>query len=366
MSLPELRICLVGFGSIARTHASALAALPTVRSLPFRPIVAAIATDRPDQVAPDAAALGARVCSLEDALADPGIDAFDVTSRNVRHLAQAGAILRAGRPLYLEKPVGRTPDEATELAHLAAGSPAVSQVGLVSRYAPAIVEAWALLRAGAIGDLRQARLGLFHGSYLDPARPTSWRLLAAEAGGGAMLDLGLHLVDLVRFLFGPPDLLAARHATFVRERAEAGGGLRQVDVDDWAWAEVQLPGGGRATLEASRVSLGAEGEPFELYGTEGSLVADLEDGRPPRLRRFDGREAEYHRRAAGDASGRALAGLLPPPRLTLGPFVDGHAASIHHFLLRVAGSDPVQGYAPTLADSAAAERLVAAITTAPD
>jgi hypothetical protein len=46
--------------------------------------------------------------------------------------------------------------------------------------------------------------------------------------------------------------------------------------------------------------------------------------------------------------------------------VDGHAAALHHFLLRVLGGDPIPGFAPTLADSAAAERLVAATTAAPD
>ena len=57
--------------------------------------------------------------------------------------------------------------------------------------------------------------------------------------------------------------------------------------------------------------------------------------------------------------------LLPPARLTLGPFVDGHAAGLHHFLVRLIGGDPVPGLAPTLADSAAAERLVAAMLSMP-
>ena len=184
MTPPELRICLVGFGSIARTHASALAALPSVRALPFRPVLAAIVSDRPADVAADAALLGARVLTLDEALADAGLDVFDVTTRNVRHLDQAGAILRAGQPLYLEKPIGRTPEEADALAALAAASGAPSQVGLVTRYAAAVVEARGLLRTGAIGELRQARLGLFHGSYLDPARPISSRSRAVAIASG--------------------------------------------------------------------------------------------------------------------------------------------------------------------------------------
>ncbi len=361
MTIPHVRICIVGFGSIARTHACALAALPVVRDLPFRPLLAAIVSDRPAAVARDAAALGVPVLTLAEALADPELTAFDVTTRNAQHLAQAGAVLRAGRPLYVEKPIGRTPAEAAELAQLAAASPAPTHVGLVMRYHPAVIEARALLRVGGIGEVRQVRFGLFHGSYLDPARPISWRLQAAEAGGGAMLDLGLHVVDLVCFLLGEPELLAARHATFVPRRPDGLGGTREVDVDDWAWAELRVPGGAHVTVEASRIAFGAEGAPFELYGTEGSLVANLERVAPLRFTRFDGAEATWRKRAGADPEAHAVAALLPPSRLTLGSFVDSHLASLHHFVLRVAGSDPVPGWAPTPHDAAIAEALVAAI-----
>ena len=235
----------------------------------------------------------------------------------------------------------------------------------MTRYAAAVVEARSLLRTGAIGELRQARLGLFHGSYLDPARPISWRLRAEQAGGGAMLDLGLHLVDLLRFLFGEPELLAARHATFLTDRSDASGGRLPVDVDDWAWAEVRLPGGGKATIEASRISLGAD-------RAGGALWVRRQPGRrsrgwplaaPPPLRRAGG---SFRSRVAADPELRAVGDLRPPARLTLGTFVDGHAAALHHFLLRVLGGDPVPSFAPTLADSAAAERLVAAATAGPD
>lgn len=361
MGVDELRICLVGFGSIARTHASAIAALPAVRELPFRPVIDTLVSERPAAVADAAAALGIRrVCTLEEALADPGLEAFDVTTRNDRHLAQAEAILRAGRALYIEKPVGRTPAEAARVAHLAEDARGVAQVGLVTRYDAAVPEARALVRAGAVGEIRQARLALLHGSYLDPARPMSWRLQSAVAGGGAMIDLGLHMLDLARFLLGEPALEACRSARFTPQRTGKDGGLADVDVDDWAWAELRA-GTAHVTVEASRVAFGAEGSYLQVFGTEGSAVAELGTGRPVRLRRFDGDEATWLGRVAADPEIRAVAGLRPPARLSLGPFVDSHAAGLLHFLLRVRGSDPAPGYAPLPADSAAVETLAAAI-----
>jgi predicted dehydrogenase len=361
----QLRVAVIGFGSIARTHISALAAMPAVARLPFRPVVHTLVSRRPEAVQPEALALGIQrvTSSLEQALADPNLQAFDVTTANLHHARDAAPVLRAGRPLYIEKPVGRTAEEAAQLAELAGDSPAPAQVGLVDRYHPNVVQVRSLLRANAIGELRHARLAILHGSYLDPARPISWRLEKASAGGGAMLDLGLHLVDLARFLFGELSVAAARCRTVVKERPDLAGGIRPVDVDDWAWAELRTAAGVAITVEASRIALGAEGTTLELYGSQGSLAGQLDDRTPPSLRRFDGDESSYWRMVKADPEARAVFSLLPPARLSLGNFVDIHLASLGHFLQRVAGEDPLPGYAARLADSAVAERLVAKITT---
>lgn len=362
MTLPEVRIAIVGYGSIARSHVSALQALPAVRALRVRPVIAAIVTERPDAVRDEAAALGVGrvVTSLDEALAGGDLDLVDVTGRNDQHAAAVEAALAAGCAAYVEKPIGRIPEEAATLAALAEASARPSQAGLVMRYDPAIVGARALLRLGAIGDVRHGRMGSFHGSYLDPRRPISWRLRRETAGGGAMLDLGLHLLDAARFLLGDGRLERSAARTVVGARPTADGGTASVDVDDWAWAEL-AHGDARVTIEASRIAYGAEGTPLELFGSEGSLVADLRRGALT-LHRFDGREGEFRREAAADPWVRAVDDLRPPARLTLGAFVDLHAAALHHVMRRVLGDDPAPGLAPTLADSAAAEALAAAVT----
>jgi predicted dehydrogenase len=184
-----------------------------------------------------------------------------------------------------------------------------------------------------------------------------------------MLDLGVHLLDAARFMAGEPVLRAARAHTAVTTRPGADHSRVPVDVDDWAWAELELPGGTWLTVEASRLSLGAEGQPFEAYGSEGSLVGDLAAGSLA-LRRFDGDEAAWRAQAARDPLVLAAAALRPPPRLTLGSFVDAHAASLLHHLLRSEGLPALVGgsaadeLAPSLADALAAERLAHAIIEA--
>jgi predicted dehydrogenase len=364
MSQPAVKVGIVGFGSIARSHLSALRALPATRPLAVRPVVSVIVTDRPDQVRPEAAALGIErvVETLTEALQDPELQLLDVTSRNDRHAPQATEALRAERAVYVEKPIGRTAEEALALAELAVTLPAVAQPGLVMRYEPAVVRARALVRAGAIGQVVHGYLANLHGSYLNPERPISWRLRRSVAGGGAMLDLGVHPLDVVRLVVGEPALVSATARTVISERPVRDGAREMVDVDDWARAELAV-GDAQITVEASRVSLGAEGMPFQLFGTEGSLVGDLAAG-GLQLGRFDGAEATFEVGAARDPLLRVVEDLRPPSRLTLGAFVDLHAAAVHHALLRVAGVDPAPGLAPTMADAAVAERLAHDIVAA--
>ena len=357
MEAPAVPIAIVGFGSIARSHLSALRALPATRSLEVRPVVALVVSERAHAIRDEVAALGIPlvVPSVGEALQVSELLLVDICSRNDRHAEQAHMALEAGRSVYVEKPIGRTADEADGLAAAASAGPP-AQPGLVVRYAPMLVEVRALLGAGAIGELLHGRLGSFHGSYLDPSRPMSWRLRSAVAGGGAMLDLGVHCIDAVRFLAGELTVRAASAKTMVARRPADDGGESRVDVDDWSWAELETPGGATVTVEASRVSLGGEGMPFELYGTEGSIVGDLGAGTYA-LRRFDGREASFQREVRGDQLVRGVDALRPPPRLSLGSFVDLHAAALHHAALRAVNRDPAPGLAPTLADAAIAERL---------
>jgi predicted dehydrogenase len=357
MKAPAVPIAIVGFGSIARSHLSALRALPATRPLEVRPVVVLVVSERADAIRDEVGALGIPqvVTSVGEALQVSELRLVDICSRNDRHAEQAHMALEAGRSVYVEKPIGRTADEADALAAAASAGPP-AQPGLVVRYAPMLVEVRALLRAGAIGELRHGRLGSFHGSYLDPARPMSWRLRSAIAGGGAMLDLGVHLIDAIRFLAGELTIRAASAKTLVGRRPSDDAGESVVDVDDWSWAELGTPGGASVTVEASRVSLGSEGMPFELYGAEGSIVGDLGAGTYV-LRRFDGGEASFRREVSADPLVRAVDVLRPPARLSLGSFVDLHAAALHHAALRAVNRDPAPGLAPTVADAAIAERL---------
>jgi predicted dehydrogenase len=104
-----------------------------------------------------------------------------------------------------------------------------------------------------------------------------WRLDAAEAGSGAMGDLGTHIIDLARFLVGEPASVGGVVTTFIPERPAPEGGTGRVTVDDAFVSTVIFENGAIGTLEATRFARGRRNhQVIEINGEKGSLAFNLE------------------------------------------------------------------------------------------
>jgi predicted dehydrogenase len=158
--------------------------------------------------------------------------------------------------------------------------------GFNYRLVPAVWRARELVEAGTLGDLVH-----FRARYLQSwgwEAPTDvWRFDRAQAGTGAIGDLGAHIVDLARFLAGEIEAVSSVVRTFVPGR----------EVDDAFAATIELAGGAIGTLEASRLARGRVNQnTFELNGSKGSIAFDLErfdellvsDGGPYRVEHVTG------------------------------------------------------------------------------
>src|SRR5262249_57354635 len=123
-----------------------------------------------------------------------------------------------------------------------------------------------LVEAGTLGDLVHFRARYLQSWGWDA--PTDiWRFDRAQAGTGAIGDLGAHIVDLARFLAGEIETVSAVVRTFVPGR----------EVDDAFAATIELAGGATGTLEATRLARGRVNQnTFELNGSKGSIAFDLE------------------------------------------------------------------------------------------
>jgi len=139
----------------------------------------------------------------EALISDPGVDAVYIASPPGTHLSLALAVCRAGKPAYVEKPMARSGAECRRMveAFRAKGLPLF--VAYYRRALPRFVKAKELIESGSLGEVR----GVFC-RYAEPLRPLTggalpWRLRAEESGGGLLLDLGSHTLDILDFLVGP-------------------------------------------------------------------------------------------------------------------------------------------------------------------
>ena len=235
----------------------------------------------------------------------------DVCTPGILHREIVLAALAAGKHVIVEKPLANTVDEAAEMEAAFEKARANGQHAIVNfnyRRVPAIALAKKLIDDGRVGPIRHVRISYLQDWLSDPDSPMSWRLRRAEAGSGALGDLGSHATDLVLHLTGENiDSLTGGVHTFVARRpaGDSGDGaiggsstsgdsadveLEDVTVDDAAWATGRLSGGGLLQLEVSRFALGAKnGLTLEIYGEKGSLTFDLENLNE--LRFFDGSDA---------------------------------------------------------------------------
>jgi predicted dehydrogenase len=187
--------------------------------------------------------------STYEELLDRDLDGVVIATPSGLHAEQAIAALELGLPVFVQKPVGRTAAEVRAVVAAAEAAGVPLGVDLSYRHADAFAEARRQVRSGAIGEVFAADL-VFHNAY---GPDKSWSRDPALAGGGCMIDLGIHLVDLAVWTLD----LAPRE---VRSR------LLGEPVETWATAQLDdvriacswnLHAGEDATIEAT--FLGSEG-----------------------------------------------------------------------------------------------------------
>ncbi len=136
-------------------------------------------------------------------ISDPNVTAVYVATPPDTHLEYALRVANAGKPAYVEKPMGRNHHECTAMieAFETAGLPLF--VAYYRRALPRFLKVRELLGAGAIGKPTGVTLTFSQPRHRKESGKLPWRLEAANSGGGLVMDMGSHSVDIVDFLFGP-------------------------------------------------------------------------------------------------------------------------------------------------------------------
>jgi predicted dehydrogenase len=208
--------------------------------------------------------------SLEQLLGRPDIDAVSICVANAQHAAYACQALAAGKHVLCEKPMAMDSQEAAQMVKAAQAAGRNLFIGQNQRLAPAHRQAKELLDAGALGRIIRVTSTFAH------AGPETWSVDGAgswffdpkRAGSGALADLGIHKLDLVRHLLGCKYKTAWAQLCTLDKRDAQG---QPIGVDDNACCVLTTDGGALCTISASWTNYGQEDNSTLLEGEAGRL-----------------------------------------------------------------------------------------------
>ena len=354
---------MIGYGFMGKMHTYSYASLPFIYDPPATRVrlVGACAATEASRAKAASAGYEFTCADYRQLLERDDIKIINVCTPNYLHYEQSMAALRAGKHVYCDKPLAMNANQAQEMANLARESGLTCQVTFHNRFCPAIMRAKQMADDKFLGEVVSFRSVYLHSGYTNPDRPISWRMQHEKSGGGALLDLGSHAIDLLRFLIGDFARVSARLETYIKERPASAGSSEMVPVtvDDLALLTLEAENGAVGTVEASRLATGTVDDlRFEIHGTRGALSYDLMN--PNWLMTYDdtrkggayGGDKGWHRIEC--VQGYPKPAALPGGKAPVG-WMRFHIESIHSFLTNVVESRPG---CPSFDDGLAVQRVM--------
>lgn len=232
----RVRLGFVGLGWIGRKRLDAIANDAAVD-------VAAVFDAVPEKLDDAAKAYPAaqRAASLDELLS-AGVDGVVIATPNGAHAAQALRCLHRDTAVFCQKPLATTGREVHQIIDAARAADRLLGIDFCYRHVAGMSELERRIGAGALGEITSIEL-TFHNAY---GPDKQWCFDKGVAGGGCLLDLGVHLLDLALWLQGAPRLDLVTAARFTQGRPAARG-----DIEDQAYAELRQANGAVVRLACS-------------------------------------------------------------------------------------------------------------------
>jgi len=368
--MKPLGVAVLGYGFMGRMHTFAHKTIPLYyETPPVQCRLKVVCTRRAETARAAQAAGGFDRCTTDptEAIEADDVGLVHVCTPNREHFPALAAAIRAGKHIYVDKPVTASLAEAEQLAALLEGYAGVAQVALQNRFYPATLRAKQLIDEGFVGAVTHFRAAYLHDGSVDPDRPVNWKSTAA-AGGGVIRDLGSHVIDLLWWLIGPFSRASciSRIWSPRRPSLDEPGTRMNIDVEEAALVLLAGADGAFGSVDVSKIATGTEDElRFEIHGRWGAIRYNSMD--PNHLEVFDARSGE------GDLGGRrgwqriasvhrypAPGGGFPGKKFPVG-WVRGHVHSLYCFLRAIADGTPPS---PSLAEGIHLQRVLEAVRQA--
>ena len=289
----KVNVAMIGTKFMGKAHSNGWLQAAKFFDLPYEPVLKMVCAQDIPSATEFAENWGyAQVESdWRKAIADPEIDIIAICTPTYLHKEIAIEAARAGKHIFCEKPCASNYADTVEMAEAAEKAGVLHYLNHNYRRVPAVAFAKQLIEEGKIGKIYHWRGAYLQDWIMDPEFPLTWQLKKETAGAGPHYDLNSHSVDLARYLVGEIKSVQAMMTTFIKERPLPGGGgsfstgnsgdesgqMGEVTVDDAAFMTVEFENGAIGSFNASRFAGGRKNyNSFEIYGSKGSILFDLE------------------------------------------------------------------------------------------
>lgn len=270
-----LRAGVIGLGFTGNAHLEGYAALPDVQTV----ALAGLEDERRIELG---ATYGVPYLyrDWQELLARDDLDLISICTPNALHAPIAIAALEGGHHVLSEKPLARTSAEATAMVAAARGAGRVLQTVFNHRARGDVAVLKRHIDEGGLGRIYHAKASWMRRSGIPSLG--SWFTNKDLAGGGPLIDLGVHMLDLALYLLGEPVAVTVSGATYAELGPRGRGNTLSAgipkhlvgsayEVEDLATAFIRFAGGATLALEASWAVYGSAGDDFgvSLFGTDG-------------------------------------------------------------------------------------------------
>jgi len=274
--MDKMFVGIIGAGSISKVHIRAFQKLDDV-------VVQAVCDlnkERAESVAEEFN-IPSVYSDVDGLLGDEKVDSVTICVLNSLHSELSIKALNAGKNVLCEKPMARNSFEAASMVEAEKESGKTLMIGLVRRFDEKTNAALSLVREGVLGKIYYIKAGYLRRN----GQPGGWFTHKKKSGGGSLLDIGIHSLDLAMYLAGLgkvssvsgfiqklPQLMTDVKGSVKYESSDSGS---ISDVDDMAVADLRFENGTLLHLECSWAQHIPEDKQFlEIYGDKGGLIVD--------------------------------------------------------------------------------------------
>jgi predicted dehydrogenase len=272
----KLRVGVIGVGWPGQRHVEAYRKHPEVEVVAIADMNTEVAESVRDGLGMDGRTKV--FASHQELLGEDDVDAVSVCTPNYLHTPMVIDALDAGKHVLCEKPLASTLEGGMRIAERVAASDRVFMMGFNNRYRHDSRLLKSQIEAGRLGEIYYARTGWLRREFT--LRERSWFTTREMSGGGPLIDLGVHVLDLTLWLMGNPRPVSVSGSAYSKFGHRLSPDPDSVDVEDLAAAIIKLEDGSTVVVEVSWVSYVEKANLVysQLFGTQGGARIERSGG----------------------------------------------------------------------------------------